>query len=211
MDMNPEIKLEPIDAEMKFDHPLISRMLSEKGHELIVVDNYKYRKYRVAKRSGETCWCCTKKNCLGKIFTKGKDLEITQFRGVHSHQPLSPAVINRQQINNAITLTARKYPTVGISGIQKRNNRRIQLNRIVSNGLDAKDVRYIEKNATRAQQVKKNPAEEMVVLEPVQPDRTPEEPVQPLRMIEEVEINESDGHELDSNDFEYEDIKIFPG
>lgn len=57
---------------------------STKGKELILLNNFKYRKcYQL--QSGEMKWRCSVKTCSAKIYTMGEDYVIIKSEVLHSH------------------------------------------------------------------------------------------------------------------------------
>lgn len=76
--------------------------LSEKGKELIVIDNFKFR-YHKELSGGVKRWVCSfGSKCPAFLKTDGKSNVIVQLSDNHNHEPLCEKVLNRNLLSNAI-------------------------------------------------------------------------------------------------------------
>lgn len=73
-------------------------MISEKGKELMVVDNFKFRKVHESA-CGKVRWRCTNKKCDSKVYTVGKDKNVFESYINHNHN--ADDNINRQAVSNS--------------------------------------------------------------------------------------------------------------
>lgn len=128
-------------------------MLSERGNPLLVFENYKFRKYRELKKSGEIVWCCTDKNCCAKVYTLNSIF--SRKSGEHNHNLIN-SVLVRQKINNSVK---RKAEEEIFERPSKMIYQEINSNKDCLNSLTSKDIQYIRKNIhyTRLQLVPKLP------------------------------------------------------
>lgn len=76
-------------------------LVSEKGKDLLVYQNYKFHIHRVLL-SGETTWRCNYKKCSSFIKTVGNNYnrEITEQKLDHQHPPLSEQDLLRQELSS---------------------------------------------------------------------------------------------------------------
>lgn len=80
----------------------ITKMYSEKGKLLLVLNNFKFRQYRLLK-TGEMSWSCTNKNCNAKLYTIGEEHMFSRTTNDHTNHEADPIqILNRQKINNSV-------------------------------------------------------------------------------------------------------------
>lgn len=122
-------------------------MLSEKGKLLLAIDNFKFRRYRDNKTSGEVCWCCTLKTCSAKVFTIGPDNIFSRKSGDHNHVSLSDEILNRQKLNNSVK---RKAQSAISDRPRKLIHEEVAFQKLTLDTLTVKDVKYISNNISYA-------------------------------------------------------------
>lgn len=115
---------------------------SEKGKPLIIYENFKFRRYRELKTTGELVWCCTNKNCLAKVYTLGENFIFSKKNGFHNHNR-NDDLVNRQRISNAVK---RKAEEDLCEKPSKLIYKELKNHPEALNNLSAKDVRYICNN-----------------------------------------------------------------
>lgn len=76
-------------------------MYSEKGKNLLSLNNFKFRQYRPLK-TGEMSWNCTNKNCNAKLYTIGEEHVFSRITNDHNHEPGTIQILNRQKVNNSV-------------------------------------------------------------------------------------------------------------
>lgn len=122
-------------------------ILSEKGKLLLIDNNFKFRKYREIKSSGELCWCCTLKSCRAKLYTIGPDYTFSRKIGEHNHNPTSNKILNRQQISNQVKRKAESELT---ERPRKLIHDEISTQKFTLETLAIDDIKRISKNINRA-------------------------------------------------------------
>nr|CAI5835056.1 unnamed protein product [Callosobruchus analis] len=120
----------------------------EKGKPLLLSQNYKFRKYRELKTTGEMCWCCTVKNCVARIYTIGSEYVFSRKAGDHRHEPQSDQLINRQRISNQVK---RKAEVDIAERPRKLIHMEISTKKNTLETLTTKDIQCIRKNIQRDQ------------------------------------------------------------
>ena len=88
----------------------MKNVLSQRGNNLIVHENFKFRKVFTVKGSEEDCWRCTNKKCKARLYTLEDGKIISERVNDHNHNPLPVNVISRQAISNFIK---RKVDSIG--------------------------------------------------------------------------------------------------
>lgn len=78
----------------------ISKVISERGKEVLIVESGKFTKDKVLK-SGETYWRCAIRSCRAKVFTMGVEDLISRSDLQHNHS-LDLKKLNRQTISSAV-------------------------------------------------------------------------------------------------------------
>lgn len=73
-------------------------MFSQRGHELLVYDDYKYRKTKLTPNKQK--WRCTVKTCKGFIFTDIGGVVLLSTSGGHNH-PKCGTLARERLLNNA--------------------------------------------------------------------------------------------------------------
>lgn len=100
-----------------------SKVISERGKEVLIVESGKFTKDKVLK-SGETYWRCAIRSCKAKLFTMDVEDLITRSDLQHNHSQ-DIKKLNRQSISNAVkrkaTEDAAERPSIIICtfGIEK--------------------------------------------------------------------------------------------
>lgn len=87
----------------------ISKVISERGKEVLIVDSAKFTKDKVLK-SGETYWRCAIRSCKAKVFTMGIEDLISRSDLQHDH-PKDTKKLNRQIISNSVKRKATEEAT----------------------------------------------------------------------------------------------------
>lgn len=79
----------------------VNIILSEKGKQLLVVNNFKYCFHKCLK-SGEKRWTCTNKKCKSFILSLGemKNITITKYIEEHCHDA-NIEKLNRQIVSSS--------------------------------------------------------------------------------------------------------------
>ena len=72
-------------------------MLSEKGYDLKVYNNYKFSKNKLTKKGQK--WACTVKSCKTHIFTDAAEEYFIDLAHEHQHEP--PAKLAREILSNS--------------------------------------------------------------------------------------------------------------
>ncbi|KAL4141950.1 hypothetical protein QTP88_004489 [Uroleucon formosanum] len=76
-------------------------MLSEKGKQLLVLNNFKFFKHHTSKKN-EVTWRCVINKCSAKVYTLGQNAQlINTDKSCSYHSHASDGTLNRQQISNA--------------------------------------------------------------------------------------------------------------
>ncbi|CAI6349412.1 unnamed protein product [Macrosiphum euphorbiae] len=79
----------------------VSFMLSEKGKQLLVLNNFKFFKHHTSKKN-EITWRCVINKCSAKVYTLGQNAQlINTDKSCFDHNHASDSTLNRQQISNA--------------------------------------------------------------------------------------------------------------
>ncbi|CAI6375461.1 unnamed protein product [Macrosiphum euphorbiae] len=79
----------------------VSFMLSEKGKQLLVLNNLKFFKHHTSKKN-EITWRCVINKCNAKVYTLGQNAQlINTDKSCFDHSHASDSTLNRQQISNA--------------------------------------------------------------------------------------------------------------
>lgn len=74
-------------------------MISEKGHKLLLLNNFKFSKAHVAK-CGKIRWRCVNRKCSSKIYTEKDEITILETHLEHNH--MEDSTLKRQQVSNAL-------------------------------------------------------------------------------------------------------------
>lgn len=64
---------------------MTSKMFSVRGSEMLVLENFKYRKAHTSKE-GVTRWRCSVSSCTAKVYTCGGDTNIINTNKIHNHE-----------------------------------------------------------------------------------------------------------------------------
>lgn len=119
-------------------------LLSEKGKNLYLMDEFKYRHQRTLNNSIQR-WSCTNKNCNSYLKLSEAHEIIESTPNSHNHPPDSAISINRQKINNFLTRKA-------IEDISARPAKLIrqELKDSDTESFTIKDTTLLRKNICRA-------------------------------------------------------------
>ncbi|GJQ84426.1 hypothetical protein Trydic_g15647 [Trypoxylus dichotomus] len=83
----------------------VQSILGQRGHKLLVLDNYRYYKLRYVKNTGEVCWRCSTRGCTAKLYTEGDSDIGIRIKGQHCHASDSERMLARRAINNKLRNT----------------------------------------------------------------------------------------------------------
>jgi hypothetical protein len=76
-------------------------MLSEKGKELLVLNDFKFFKHHTSKKN-EITWRCVMNKCSAKVYTLGQNAQLINIdKSCFGHIHLSDATLKWQQISNS--------------------------------------------------------------------------------------------------------------
>jgi hypothetical protein len=76
-------------------------MLSEKGKELLVLNDLKFFKHHTSKKN-EITWCCVINKCNAKVYTLGQNAQLINIdKSCFGHIHASDATLKRQKISNS--------------------------------------------------------------------------------------------------------------
>lgn len=76
-------------------------MFSEKGKQLLVINNYKFCINHVSKQNVVT-WRCIKKTCVAKVYTEGETMNICEVSKSNlNHNHREETNLKRQEVNNS--------------------------------------------------------------------------------------------------------------
>ncbi|KAE9538011.1 hypothetical protein AGLY_005983 [Aphis glycines] len=82
------------------NHDIASdRTLSNKGGRCLLLDGFKYRKYKV-NISGNVVWRCYIKNCTSTVTTCSKLKNILKINNTHKHEQVETVKIQIQEVRN---------------------------------------------------------------------------------------------------------------
>ncbi len=119
-------------------------MLSEKGKQLIVYKNFKYRKEYETQEGMK--WRCTKKNCKGKMYVAEDGKTILKEDFEHNHEP--DQSLHRQIISNSVKRKAAEEMTKRPIKLIREEINNATLN--VSDDITKSDMENIRHNIYRA-------------------------------------------------------------
>jgi FLYWCH zinc finger domain len=115
--------------------------VSVRGKQLLVLDSFKFRKFKELK-SGEIFWRCTEKRCTAKVFTVGSENTVCRSDLNHSH------LADEKKLNRQIVCNSAKRKAA--EDIAERPSKIIHMaikeNVDQLNSLSVKDVTYIRNN-----------------------------------------------------------------
>ena len=72
---------------------------SNKGEKCLLLDNFKYRKFRVSN-SGNVVWRCYIKNCTSTVTTCSQIKSILKTNNTHKHEQMDAVKIQIQEVRN---------------------------------------------------------------------------------------------------------------
>lgn len=79
---------------------------SERGRDLLVIDNYKYA-FQKTLSGGIKRWTCISRSkiikCSAFVKTEGSSETVVEISGNHSHNPICEADLNRYVISTLIS------------------------------------------------------------------------------------------------------------
>lgn len=132
---------------------MLEVILSEKGKPLLVLNSFKFYKYRLLKSSGEVCWCCVNKNCRAKVYTIGEEenLVFSKAVGGHEHNSVDQQLLNRQKLSNGLK---RKIEDSVYERPSKMVHRELDRQNTMLETLTSRDMTYIRNNLGRARRSK---------------------------------------------------------
>jgi hypothetical protein len=80
----------------------VSFMLSEKGKDLLVLNNFKFFKHHTSKKKNENTWQCVINKCKAKVYTVGLNVNLINIdKSCFDHSHASNETLKRQQISNS--------------------------------------------------------------------------------------------------------------
>ena len=77
----------------------ITTCFSERGNELLVLEQYQFY-YSHTLKSGEEVWRCTMRSCKKLLYTITKDRRYSREANIHEHL-IDSKVANRKMISNS--------------------------------------------------------------------------------------------------------------
>lgn len=123
-------------------------MVSSRGHSMVVVNNYKFRKSHFTK-DGTVRWRCAKKSCRAKLTT-GDCTDLVMCTDlVHNHPP--DQKLERQRFNNVAKLTAMQNFGEKPSKVV---HSQLSMEEFKNTALDKDDFSYVKRNIRRTRRDK---------------------------------------------------------
>lgn len=79
----------------------VSFMLSEKGKDLLVLNDFKFFKHHTSKKN-ENTWRCVINKCKAKVYTVGLNVNLINIdKSCFDHSHASDETLKRQKISNS--------------------------------------------------------------------------------------------------------------